>query len=622
MTGKRIYWMKKSTPVELHAMLATLAEEYPVVTGRGRDGIQVRFVKSRQKGLSSVRKKGAFATIEYNQISMAARAVGSLLAGIETSETTVFKSLGIMLDCSRNAVMTVSHFKTWLRRLALMGYNQALLYTEDTYKLPGEPYFGYMRGAYTESELKEIDAYADSLGIEMIACIQTLGHLQQILRWAPYGGIKDTPGVMLVDCDDTYKLIEKMIALWSRVFGSRRIHIGMDETHDLGRGRFMDLFGYERGFDIFNRHVDKVSRICRKYKLRPMIWSDMYFRMGNKALDYYAGDTVIPKDVRGKIPRSVDLVYWDYYHKDKDFYVDWIKRHRDLGHEPLMASGVWTWNCLWYDHQLSLNTVKPCIEACTEEKVDEIFFTLWGDDGAFCEYDSCLAGLCLVADMAYGGGNEAMVGRKFQAICAASYHNHVALATLQYPCGPENERIQGHLLLWDDPLLGINWNNNNTVNPKWVDLARGNYEKMIQSLESPARDNKNANINHGKLLAEVIIMKLELRQALLKAYATRDRKGLEAVRKIMVPGLVSALKTLLLTFRAQWMKRNKPFGFEIIQLRLNGLIGRYEELALRIHELNRGKVQAIAELDERAPKEHGGVKWSPSSGQEIGVDCI
>lgn len=36
---------------------------------------------------------------------------------------------------------------------------------------------------YTERELREIDDYAFALGIEVIACIQTLGHLGQMLQW-------------------------------------------------------------------------------------------------------------------------------------------------------------------------------------------------------------------------------------------------------------------------------------------------------------------------------------------------------------------------------------------------------------------------------------------------------
>ena len=69
-----------------------------------------------------------------------------------------------MLDCSRNAVMKVSYAKSVIAKLALMGYNLAMLYTEDTYQLPDEPHFGFLRGAYTLEEVQELDEYADSLG--------------------------------------------------------------------------------------------------------------------------------------------------------------------------------------------------------------------------------------------------------------------------------------------------------------------------------------------------------------------------------------------------------------------------------------------------------------------------
>ena len=583
----KIYWLKQDAPAELHPMLAALGEAYPLVQGKGDDGVQVNFIRSKQRGSSAVSLEPGGASIQYDGVSRAARAVGTLLAGLESKESTVFKSLGIMMDCSRNAVMTVQHFKKWLRQLALMGYNQAMLYTEDTYKLPDEPHFGYMRGAYTEDELKEIDSYAATLGIEMIACIQTLGHLEQILRWEPYLPIKDTANVMLVDGDETYKLIGKMIALWSRVFTSRRIHIGMDETHDLGRGKFIDKFGYERGFEIFNRHLARVAEICESHQLKPMIWSDMFFRMSNAHLDYYDRKSVIPEEIKAKIPKSVDLVYWDYYHKEKDFYLDWIQRSR-----------------IWYDHRLSMATVKPCIEACIEAKVQEILFTLWGDDGAYCEYDSVLAGLCKAAELAYGSHCDEVVAKKFAAICSGNYKNYITLGAIQYP--GEVENIPGHLQLWDDPLLGINWNNMTTVNPGWVELSLKNYRKMLSELESPDEDNKNADVSHGKLAAEVLILKLEFRQALLKAYSDKNETELNALADVRVPVVAEALRKLLRSFRTQWMQRNKPFGFEVIQLRLNAQIGRYEEIAVRIHELLDRTLRRIEELDEPIPHIHAG----------------
>ena len=65
---------------------------------------------------------------------------------------------GVMLDMSRNGVMKVSEVKRYVDYLKAFGYNSLQLYTEDTYEVDGEPYFGHLRGRYTKEELKEIDA--------------------------------------------------------------------------------------------------------------------------------------------------------------------------------------------------------------------------------------------------------------------------------------------------------------------------------------------------------------------------------------------------------------------------------------------------------------------------------
>lgn len=80
--------------------------------------------------------------------------------------------IGLMLDCSRNAVMTISMIKKFIDIMKKMGYTSLQLYTEDTYEVEKEPMFGYLRGKYTKDELKEIDAYAKSRSVELIPCVQ------------------------------------------------------------------------------------------------------------------------------------------------------------------------------------------------------------------------------------------------------------------------------------------------------------------------------------------------------------------------------------------------------------------------------------------------------------------
>ena len=603
MSKKSLMWEKSNTPSELHSILQTLESDYPISSTSGE--FELKFTQTEATGKSKVHFADKCIEITYNRPVDATRAVGNALAGLESDEHTEFKTYGIMLDCSRNAVMTVKHFKSWLRQLALMGYNMAMLYTEDTYQLPDEPFFGYKRGPYTLEEIKEIDSYAKSLGIEMIACIQTLGHMEQILQWDNNNKVKDTNNVLLVDEEETYNLIDKMLAFWSKALSSDRIHIGMDETHDLGRGKFMDLYGYERGFDIFNRHFAKVEKMCKKYDLRAMIWSDMYFRMSNPIQDYYDLEHEIPQDVIGMIPKNSDLVYWDYYHNDKDFYVNFIEKHRKLGYEPLMGSGLWTWGRIWNDHDQDVKTVKPCLQACRETKLDEVFFTLWGDSGAFCEINSVLAGLCWAADLAYGGNEDAArLEAQFKAITGGSYKNHLIAARLEKhilenKAKDDTFTIGSPFLLWDDPMLGICWHSKQNLDNAFVDKAIKLYDSICEDLTDQRKDNAAADINHAWLLADFLRMKVAFRRNLLTAYEAGDKAAMSTLADDTLVKMIAACEAISDSIRTMWHKYFKPFGLEVLQIRQGGQTLRLKEAQYRIKEYVSGLVDSLPELEEK-----------------------
>ena len=172
---------------------------------------------------------------------------------------------GVMLDCSRNAVMKPETAKKYIDVLSDLGYNCLMLYTEDTYEIDAEPYFGHKRGRYSQAELIEIDNYAKLKGIELIPCIQTLAHLGSIFRWPCYDKIHDCNDILLSDNDETYTFIDKMFATLKRCFTSRTVNIGMDEAHMLGRGRYQDINGYVDRFDILLKHLNRVAEIAKKY---------------------------------------------------------------------------------------------------------------------------------------------------------------------------------------------------------------------------------------------------------------------------------------------------------------------------------------------------------------------
>ena len=599
----KLIWHKENTPDDIRELLLTLEEEYPV-SCNGR-GLNLEFRKVEEKcTVSNVIRERGKVIIEYTSVAACARGIGSALAKLDGCCSTSLSTLGIMIDVSRNMVMKVEYLKKYFRKLALNGYNMVMLYCEDTYELEDTPLFGYMRGAYTAEEIKELDSYAKKLGIEVIGCIQTLGHMEQYLKWKePVKNIRDTEKVLLTNCDETFDLIDQMIKFWSENLSSRRIHIGMDEAHDLGRGQYMDKFGANKAIDLFSSHLIKVNEICQKYNLKPMIWSDMYFRLSNTEQQYYDLTSPIPQDAIKSIPKDVQLVYWDYYHYEPEFYMDMIDRHCEISTLPIVASSIRTNGKFWFDYNVTQNTLVPCIEGCKAKNIKELFFTMWSDDGAICNYNSTLAGVFFAADIAFGVEDEELIAQKFDILCDSSYEAHLIASKLDNIL--ENTRdgkeftAFASMLLWDDPLQGLVFDDFRRQNPEFDLLLLDIFEE-IQAAVLPFAECKGAgDFEHISNLVSLLIRKLEFRGALEVAYDRGDRLALREIAVNVVPSVISAIKEFNFSFRNQWLNCAKPFGLERIQIRNAGLIARFEETALRIREYLEGKIDRIEELDNR-----------------------
>ena len=172
--------------------------------------------------------------------------------------------LGVMIDCSRNAVLKVETVRQYADLLKKMGYNTLMLYTEDTYEVDGQPYFGHFRGRYSKAELKELDAYCTKIGIELVPCIQTLAHLNEMFKWrSEYGSINDCDDILLIGEEKTYELIDAMFATVSECFTGRKIHIGMDEAYRVGTGKYQRLHGIRDRFDVINEHFTGFAKLQR-----------------------------------------------------------------------------------------------------------------------------------------------------------------------------------------------------------------------------------------------------------------------------------------------------------------------------------------------------------------------
>lgn len=369
--------------------------------------------------------------------------------------STPFRTFGTMLDCSRNAVPNLHTLKKWVDLTASLGYNTLLLYTEDTYEVPDEPYFGYMRGRYSQAELRELDAYAKKQGMTIMPCIQTLAHLYAIKRWPEYWPHFDTDDILLAGDERVYTLIDHMFRSLAASLSCRTIHLGMDEAEMFARGRYYNQHGDCNRSQALLTHLQRVCEIGETYGFRFIMWSDMFFKLATGG-QYYAENAQIDESVREKIPANVELIYWDYYSADEAHYDGMIEAHQKLKPGTWFAGGLWKWTGYAPHNGYSMKITKAALASCREHGVQDVFLTMWGDDGGECSPFMLLPSLFYASELAKGETNDETIKVHFAQRFGAAFDDFMQLDLPGTRNGlDDNVRNLDKFLLYNDPFMPI-----------------------------------------------------------------------------------------------------------------------------------------------------------------------
>ncbi|MBD5131782.1 MAG: beta-N-acetylhexosaminidase [Clostridiales bacterium] len=504
-------------------------------------------------------------------------------------EHCVFEDMAVMVDCSRNAVINTDSVKKLIRLCSCMGYGTLMLYTEDTYAIDKEPFFGYMRGRYAKAELKELDAYGKIFGVELVPCVQTLAHLNGIIRWDRFKPIIDCNDILLAGDERTYELIDEMFNSLTECFTSRRVHIGMDEAHMVGLGKYLDAHGYENRYDILLRHLRRVLEIAQKHGFSCIMWSDMFFRLANGGK--YEPMDAATKYVCDKIPECLTLMYWDYYRNDVEYYDKMFAAHKELCKNVSFACGAWRWNGFTPSVTMSANRNKLAFDECIKHEIDSVTVTMWGDDGGECSTFSLLPTLVASAEYAYGNRD---CKKAFKRITGVEFDDFSVTELAERVTDNAGKFYGGNVtkvFLYNDLLCGLyDYAAKPEYKQKFADAAKRN--------RAAARRAKKYGYIFRTVaaLCELVGSKYDFGMRARSAYARKDMAELKALAD-EIPTLVRLLDKFYKAFGEQWNIENKPFGFEIQDLRIGGLKQRMLHCRDILCDYTVGKTNEIAELE-------------------------
>ena len=551
------------------------------------------------KGLK-VRVQNGAVSVEYATVRDLARAglivkANGLDADYEIEETNEFKDVCLMVDCSRNAVKNIQTVKKLIRNLAIIGYTSLMLYTEDTYEVENEPMFGYLRGRYTKAEMQELNAYANEWGIELIPCIQTLAHLNQLMRYK-YSHFKcfDCGDILLVGEERTYELIENMFKTLAECYTSKRIHIGMDEAWLLGRGNYLEKNGLVPRFEILCSHLQKICEIAKKYGKQPMIWSDMFWRIAyaDKNCRDENGKVVIPQEILAKIPKEVTLCHWDYHHLKADEFGELLEIHKQFKNEVWFAGGTAECNRGFIPHlTYSTKIASAAIEEAKKFKIESLVETIWGDNGGECSLFATLPAIMHYSYNARGISGERLE-KEFKALTGYDYNEYMRLEEAQ-TFGQYTEDIGNPAKygLYNDVFLGYVDAVINSEDKKY-------FEKAKQAISHLRNGQYDYVFETAYDLNEILQLKYDMGIRLRKAYREKDKAELKSCADDMQK-IIVLLEKFIISYRKQWLIENKPNGLEVQEIRLGGLKERLTGCRERVIAYINGEIDSIPELGEK-----------------------
>lgn len=506
---------------------------------------------------------------------------------VDIKENRCFESCGAFLDFSRNAVMTVEACKRYMNIIAALGMNLIVLYTEDTFTVPEYKYLGYLRGRYSPEELKELDCHAASLGIELVPCIQTLGHLGQFLQWKENIHLRDQPTVLLADEEETYAFIEAEIRAVRSCVRGTRLHIGMDEAHGVGLGNYYLKHGPVDRFELLNRHLTRVVALCEKYGFRPMMWSDMFFRLGSEKNEYYDRSARIPQSVIDMLPQ-VDLLYWDYYHAEEDWYEHMLTQHERMNENTIFAGGIWTWSGFLPHVKMNYATMEPGLKVCARHQVKTAMATMWGDDGAETNLFLAVSQLPLFSEFCWRADacTHEMIEKTGAFISSLPRQAYQAFGMFYQD---EQDRRTGKALIYCDLLYPLG--------PQGEELTRSiSRSEEALALLAPYQDMLECR--YAAALFDVCLKKARILKELRQRYLDGDKAWLSQMAREKLPPLLAAYAELRSLHRQLWERDHKRNGWEVMALRYGGIMGRIEDVQSAILRYCSGELATLCELEE------------------------
>jgi hypothetical protein len=300
------------------------------------------------------------------------------------------KYRGVHDDLSRGPVPTLEFQKYMIRTLAAYKVNVYSPYFEHTQQYASNPLFAPPGGSISASDARELSAYAAQYHIDVIPEQEAFGHLHHNLTWEQYQPLAETPhgAVLAPGQPGSLTLIDQMFTELAALYPGPFLHLGADETVDLGLGQTKPEVD-QRGLgpvylDFMQKIVTSLAPLHRRF----LFWGDIAQSIVQGATAYSSVGAATPDHVDPAILQKMPAAFkqdtiavaWWYTPRAQGF-AKFLTPFTSAGFETWVAPGVDNWSLVWPDDNDALPNIQQFIAEGQRQHSTGALNTIWYDDG-------------------------------------------------------------------------------------------------------------------------------------------------------------------------------------------------------------------------------------------------
>jgi hexosaminidase len=291
----------------------------------------------------------------------------AVLHKAEIRDWPAMKYRGLDDDLSRGPIPTLDFQKKQIRTLAAYKVNIYSPYFENTFSYRQNPLPALPGGSMTPEEAQELVRYAAQYHVLVIPEQEAFGHLHHVLTFEKYAGLAEAPqgAVLAPGAAGSLELIHQWFCELAQVFPGPMLHIGADETGELGKGKTAAEVNARGLGAVYLDFLKKIHEDLAPLHRRLLFWGDI-------AMNEPALVKTLPKDMIA--------VAWEYSPQDKG-YERWLRPYLDAGMETWVAPGVNNWNRVYPNNDMALRNIQEFVADGQRFGSTGLLNTIWNDDG-------------------------------------------------------------------------------------------------------------------------------------------------------------------------------------------------------------------------------------------------